>query len=127
MSDEPGRYKFVDQAAEAKPSVWRRTLGWIREKILHSLGRPVRLERAITSVLLIFYPIIAPVDTLWTWSVVYWQNWMFSSLSSFHSRPWTIDYRKQSYPRRPEIHSLGVPEVQHLISKENVPHKISSI
>ncbi|EBG3720381.1 hypothetical protein FIX45_14090 [Salmonella enterica] len=49
MSDEPGRGKFVDQAAEARPSVWRRTAGWIREEILHSLGRPARLEGAIAS------------------------------------------------------------------------------
>ncbi|ENE9210189.1 hypothetical protein ABOD94_005216, partial [Citrobacter freundii] len=49
MSVEPGRGKFVDQAAEARPSVWRRTAGWIREEILHSLGRPARLEGAIAS------------------------------------------------------------------------------
>ncbi|EAZ5043886.1 hypothetical protein ABKJ49_003430 [Salmonella enterica subsp. enterica serovar Bareilly] len=30
MSDEPGRGKFVDQAAEARPSVWRRTACWLR-------------------------------------------------------------------------------------------------
>ncbi|EJY1967334.1 hypothetical protein OFV41_004872 [Escherichia coli] len=63
MSDEPGRGKFVDQAAEAKPSVWRRTAGWIREEILHSQRRPARLESAIASGKLIPYPIIAPVDT----------------------------------------------------------------
>jgi hypothetical protein len=47
---------------------------------------------------------------------------MSSSLSSFHSHPWTIDYRKPSCQRRLESHSLAVPEVQQLISKENVPH-----
>ncbi|EEJ6337880.1 hypothetical protein PF334_003590 [Salmonella enterica] len=94
MSDEPGRGKFVDQAAEARPSVWRRTAGWIREEILHSLGRPARLEGAIASGQLIPCQIIAPVDTFWTRSVVYWQDWLSLSLSSFHSRPWTIDYRK---------------------------------
>jgi hypothetical protein len=31
--------------------------------------------------------------------VVYWQDWMSFSLSSFHSRPWTIDYRKPGYQR----------------------------
>ena len=77
MSDEPGRGKFVDQAVEAKPSVWRRTAGWIREEILHSLGWPARLEGAIASGQLIPCPIIAPVDTFWTRSVVYWQDWMF--------------------------------------------------
>ncbi|ENT2850852.1 hypothetical protein ACFGQ5_003367 [Salmonella enterica] len=40
MSDEPGRGKFVVQAAEARSSVWRRTAGRIRDEILHSLGRP---------------------------------------------------------------------------------------
>ncbi|WP_368483543.1 DUF6685 family protein, partial [Salmonella enterica] len=47
---------------------------------------------------------------------------MSSSLSSFHSRPWTIDYRKPGYQRRLESHALAVPEVQQLIRKENVPH-----
>lgn len=47
---------------------------------------------------------------------------MSSSLSSFHSRHWTIDYRKSGCQRRLESHSLTVPEVQQLISKENVPH-----
>lgn len=94
MRDEPGRGKFVDQATEAMPSVWRRTVGWIREEILHSLGRPARLESAIASGLLIPCPIMVPVDTFWTRSVVYWQDWMSFSLSSLHSRPWTIDYRK---------------------------------
>ncbi|WP_253299633.1 DUF6685 family protein [Citrobacter cronae] len=54
--------------------------------------------------------------------MVYWQDWMSFSLSSFHSRPWTIDYRKPGYQRRIESHSVAVPEVQQLISKENVPH-----
>lgn len=122
MSDEAGRGKFVDQAAEARPSVWHRTAGWIREEILHSLGRPARLEGAIVSGQLIPCPIIAPVDTFWTRSVVYWQDWMSFSLSSIHSRPWTIDYRKPGYQRRLESHSLAVPEVQQLIRKENIPH-----
>ena len=95
MSDEPGRGKFVDQAAEARPSVWRRTAGWIREEILHSLGRPARLEGAIASGQLISCPIIAPVDTFWTRSVVYWQDWMSFSLSSIHSRPWTMGFEGQ--------------------------------
>ncbi|EPR9734490.1 hypothetical protein ACU973_004187 [Enterobacter bugandensis] len=102
--------------------VWCRIAGWIREEILHSLGRPVRLEDAIASGQLIPSPIVSPADTFWTRSVVYWQDWMSSSLSSFHSRPWTIDYRKPGYQRRLESHSLAVPEVQKLISKETVPH-----
>ena len=122
MSDEPGRGKFVDLPTEARPSVWRRTAGWIHEEILHSLGRPARLEGAIASGQLIPCPIIAPVDTFWTRSVVYWQDWMSFSLSSFHSRPWTIDYRKPGYLRRLESHSLAVPKVQQLINKENIPH-----
>lgn len=49
MSDVPGRGKFVDLPEDARPSVWRRTAGWIREEILHSLGWPARLESAIAS------------------------------------------------------------------------------
>lgn len=64
MSDEPGRGKYVDLPAEARPPVLRRTAGWIREEILHSLGRPARLERVIASGQLIPCPIIAPVDTV---------------------------------------------------------------
>ncbi|EDZ5400806.1 hypothetical protein GQG97_003199 [Salmonella enterica] len=41
MSDEPGRGKFVVQAAEARSSVWRRTAGRIRDEILHSRGLTV--------------------------------------------------------------------------------------
>lgn len=62
MSDEPGRGKFVDQAAEARPSVWRRTAGWIREEIHHSQGRPARLGGDCSGQL-IPCPIIPPVDT----------------------------------------------------------------
>lgn len=87
-----------------------------------SLGRSTRLESAIASGQLIPCPIIAPVDTFWTRSVVYWQDWMSLSPSSFHSRLWMIDYRKPGYQRQFESHSLAVPEVQLVISKENVPH-----
>ncbi|ENN8379044.1 hypothetical protein ACAX46_004533, partial [Providencia rettgeri] len=103
-------------------SIWLKIAGRMREGILHFHGRPARLERAIFSRLLTPYPIIAPVDTFWTRSVVEWQNWMSSSRSSFHSSPWTIDYRKPGYQGRPESAPLAVPEVQMLISKEDVPH-----
>lgn len=47
---------------------------------------------------------------------------MSFSLSSFHFRPRTIDYRKPGYQRRLESHSLAVPEFQPLVRKENIPH-----
>ncbi|HEJ7033264.1 TPA: DUF6685 family protein [Serratia marcescens] len=122
MSDDPGRSKFVDLPADARPSFWRSIAGRVYEGIMHSLGRPARLENAIASGQLIPRPLIAPVDTFWTRSVVYWQDWMSSPLPSFHSRPWTIDYRKLGYLRELESHSLAVPELQQLISKEDVPH-----
>lgn len=72
MSDELGRSKFVELPADARPSFWRSIAGRVYEGILHSLGRPARLENAIASGQLIPCPLIAPIDTFWTRSVVYY-------------------------------------------------------
>ncbi len=80
------------------------------------------LERAIASGELIPCPLKTPVDTLWTRSVIYWQDWISPSWIPSDSRQCTIDFYKPGYYRGLERCHMVVPEVQNLISKEDIPH-----
>lgn len=122
MRNDIGTAKSTNSAKKPDQTLWQRAADWISEGVFHSLGRPARLKRAIASGQLIPYPIIAPADTFWLRSVVGWQDWMSLSVSAFHSRPWTLHYRRPGYLHRLESLPLAVPEVQQLISKEYIPH-----
>lgn len=115
MSDGPGRGEFGNLPEGGRPSVWSNISGQVREKFLHSRGRPARLEDAIKSGRLAPFPLTPPADTFWTRSVVYWEDWMESSSPSFNFRPYTLDYRKPGCDRRLEGYQLALPEVEHLI------------
>nr|WP_159466123.1 DUF6685 family protein [Scandinavium goeteborgense] len=118
MTDEFGRGPLRDLSTEGRISVWRKMSGWVREEVLHKMGRPAKLENFIASGRLSPHPITSPADTFWTRSVVYWEDWMEASSSSYNSRSYTLDYRKPGYERRLESHSLAVPEVKQLIHED---------
>lgn len=122
MRNDTGIKKLTESSKKTGQPLWQRAAYWISEEVLHSLGRPARLKRIIASGQLIPYPIIAPADTFWLRSVVSWQDWMSLSVSAFHSRPWTLHYRRPGYLNRLESIPLAVPEVQQLIRKEYIPH-----
>ncbi|MCK3443893.1 hypothetical protein MZH79_20795, partial [Escherichia coli] len=79
MNDKKERYISSELSDKTQLSVLRSIVGWGYEKIRHSLGRPGQLERAIASGELIPCPLKTPVDTLWTRSVIYWQDWISPS------------------------------------------------
>ncbi len=122
MNDKKERYISSELSDKTQLSVLRSIVGWGYEKIRHSLGRPGQLERAIASGELIPCPLKTPVDTLWTRSVIYWQDWISPSWIPSDSRQCTIDFYKPGYYRGLERCHLVVPEVQNLISKEDIPH-----
>ena len=122
MNDKKERYISSELSDKTQLSVMRSIVGWGYEKIRHSLGRPGQLERAIASGELIPCPLKTPVDTLWTRSVIYWQDWISPSWIPSDSRQCTIDFYKPGYYRGLERCHLVVPEVQNLISKEDIPH-----
>ncbi|MCJ7964412.1 hypothetical protein MUW41_20990, partial [Escherichia coli] len=122
MNDKKERYISSELSDKTQLSVLRSIVGWGYEKIRHSLGRPGQLERAIASGELIPCPLKTPVDTLWTRSVIYWQDWISPSWIPSDSRQCTIDFYKPGYYRGLERCHMVVPEVQNLISKEDIPH-----
>ncbi|EBM0733829.1 hypothetical protein MA53_21305, partial [Salmonella enterica subsp. enterica serovar Kentucky] len=119
MNDKKERYISSELSDKTQLSVLRSIVGWGYEKIRHSLGRPGQLERAIASGELIPCPLKTPVDTLWTRSVIYWQDWISPSWIPSDSRQCTIDFYKPGYYRGLERCHMVVPEVQNLISKED--------
>lgn len=92
MNDKKERYISSELSDKTQLSVMRSIVGWGYEKIRHSLGRPGQLERAIASGELIPCPLKTPVDTLWTRSVIYWQDWISPSWIPSDSRQCTIDF-----------------------------------
>lgn len=94
MNDKKERYISSELSDKTQLSVLRSIVGWGYEKIRHSLGRPGQLERAIASGELIPCPLKTPVDTLWTRSVIYWQDWISPSWIPSDSRQCTIDFYK---------------------------------
>lgn len=121
MTDESGRGQFAGFLAEGRSSAWRKLASRVREEVLHKLGRPARLEGVIASGQLVAHPITSPANTFWTRSVVNWEDWMDESLSSYPSRPYTLDYREPGYNRRLESNPILVPEVEQLIHEEIIP------
>ncbi|MED0168972.1 hypothetical protein RCU48_08270 [Escherichia marmotae] len=122
MSDKQERNISVELSDKTQPSVLRSIVGWGYEKIRHFLGRPGQLERAIASGELTPCSLKTPVDTLWARSVIYWQDWISPSWIPSDSRQCAIDFYKPGYCRGLERCPLVVPEVQNLISKEDIPH-----
>lgn len=101
---------------------WRRLLDWSRDELLHRLGQPAALERAIKTGILVPVPVTPPPDTLWTRSVIGWDEWLSSSSSSFYfARPYTLDHRKPDGTGHLEGHIVSVPEAENLIQEEIIP------
>lgn len=99
MNNKKERYISSELSDKTQLSVLRSIVGWGYEKIRHSLGRPGQLERAIASGELIPCPLKTPVDTLWTRSVIYWQDWISPSWIPSDSRQCTIHFYKPGYYR----------------------------
>ena len=119
MTYDSGRNDLAEIPTSVSPSALGRAGNWAREELMHTLGRPAGLERAINSGILVPYPMTPPADTFWTRSVSAWNSWLKTSPSLFFlARPYTLDYRKPDADGELAAYAMPCPEAEHLIHEE---------
>lgn len=100
-------------------SIWKKIALYLYEDICHKLMRPQTLLRYIGDGSLYPVPLQPAQDTLWTRSVVRWEDWKGERLRFSGSAENGIDYRRPNGQRnRLEKDFLRIPELDSLIKKK---------
>lgn len=111
--------KIDNDSFTSRNSIWRKIALYLYEDICHKLMRPQTLLRYIEDGSLSPVPLKPAQDTLWTRSVVRWEDWKGERLPFSSSIQNGIDYRCPNGQRnRLEKMFLGIPELNGLIKKE---------
>lgn len=100
-------------------SIWKKISRFLYEDICHKLMRPQMLLRYIEEGSLRPIPLQHAPDTMWTRSVVRWEQWKGESKGYLISAGYGIDYRFPDGQRnRLEKEFLRIPELDTLIKKQ---------
>jgi len=111
--------KIDDDFYTPRHSIWKKVARYFYEDICHKLMRPQTLLRYIQDGSLHPIPLKPAQDTMWTRSVVRWEDWKGERQRFSGCSESGIDYRWPNGQRnRLEMDFLRIPELDRLIKKQ---------
>lgn len=120
--------KIDDDFYTPRHSIWKKVARYFYEDICHKLMRPQTLIRFIQEGSLRPIPLNPSQDTLWTRSVVRWEDWTGERERLSSCSESRIDYRWPNGQRnRLEMDFLRIPELERLVKKQTFDNSTLNI